>query len=629
MNTIRTLGLLALTTLITAPILAQDAAILIRGGVLKSASAEARPGSVLIHQGRIIASGESIEAPPGARIIELQGAQVYPGFIDLWTSLGFADAKPAEEGRASREGAPADLEAGPPVTMPLARRKGLRPSYPCADFYAADAAAIRDYRAGGFTTVQLLPRWGYLAGRGAIVRLREGPRRDLVIKPDGLVLGGFFSGGGQGYPDSAMGVMAHLRQFFMDARRHGHILSIPGAPPPPYDPDLALIADSMRGGPGVIFQADKENDIRRALALQAEFGFPITLAGAEQGFRLAPELALRKIPVVASLAWESEPKKPQEPEVLGPFQSEGEAIRESDDATAEARAGGGEKSADPDAAEAEAELARLKEGPAVLKVKHQRWLEQRDNILALHKAGVPLALTARGLRSPAEIFERIRSLKDAGLPADAAIEALTITPARWLGLESLLGSLEVGRLAHLTILSAPLGEPDCKVLMLVIDGEVFDFASAAKSSEDRPGAGPRKNPEAGRPERSPLVTGRWSVKIDGQNIEPELELEQRGETVTGSIETPYGVGTIDGLVRAGVLTFTATVEVGGQVVKLEATARLESSDSLAGTISSPMGRDQKWTARRKPKFEVSSPHRHGPLDGCICEGAGGLERSRR
>jgi zinc protease len=83
------------------------------------------------------------------------------------------------------------------------------------------------------------------------------------------------------------------------------------------------------------------------------------------------------------------------------------------------------------------------------------------------------------------------------------------------------------------------------------------------------------------------VGGSWDLSLDfqGQKVSVDLRLEQDGETVTGSIETILGSGTISGgSVKGNTLKATAVTEIQGQSVELAIVGSIE-GDSMKGTIS--------------------------------------------
>lgn len=82
----------------------------------------------------------------------------------------------------------------------------------------------------------------------------------------------------------------------------------------------------------------------------------------------------------------------------------------------------------------------------------------------LHEAGVTFALTGGKLLDQARLAVRH------GLPADAALAAVTATPARLLGVDSRVGTIAVGRDADLIALSGDPFDLTTKITWTMIDG---------------------------------------------------------------------------------------------------------------------------------------------------------------
>src|SRR4029079_6424733 len=75
-------------------------------------------GTVVIRNGVIEAVGANITPPADARILDLSGKTIYPGFFDLTSTVGLPSDAPAGGGRGGR-GGPA-LPAGiPPEFLAL------------------------------------------------------------------------------------------------------------------------------------------------------------------------------------------------------------------------------------------------------------------------------------------------------------------------------------------------------------------------------------------------------------------------------------------------------------------------------------------------------------------------------
>ncbi|MEX1024998.1 MAG: amidohydrolase family protein [Planctomycetota bacterium] len=96
-----------------------------------------------------------------------------------------------------------------------------------------------------------------------------------------------------------------------------------------------------------------------------------------------------------------------------------------------------------------------------------------DTAAKLHELGVPLALSGHGGRDHLDrLMHQPGWAMRGGLPFDAALRAVTITPARMVGVDSRVGSLEVGKDADLVLWSGPPFEPSSHVIGVVLNGEL-------------------------------------------------------------------------------------------------------------------------------------------------------------
>jgi imidazolonepropionase-like amidohydrolase len=101
---------------------------------------------------------------------------------------------------------------------------------------------------------------------------------------------------------------------------------------------------------------------------------------------------------------------------------------------------------------------------------------------ALHEAKVPFALNASGPTNAT--FEgmrhRLALLVRAGLPRDVALAAVTVSPAKLLGLEKRVGSIQPGRDADLVLYDGDPLDPLARVVRVILGG---------KTVHERPEAG--------------------------------------------------------------------------------------------------------------------------------------------
>jgi imidazolonepropionase-like amidohydrolase len=92
--------------------------------------------------------------------------------------------------------------------------------------------------------------------------------------------------------------------------------------------------------------------------------------------------------------------------------------------------------------------------------------------LLLHEAGVPLALSAVDLDGEEALPGQAMMAVRFGLPVDAALRAVTRTPAELLGVADRIGTLAAGRDADVVLWSGDLFEATTRADVVVINGTI-------------------------------------------------------------------------------------------------------------------------------------------------------------
>ncbi|MCW5580019.1 MAG: amidohydrolase family protein [Luteimonas sp.] len=243
-------------------------ATLIAGAtVLDGDGARLDDHDVLVERGRIVAIGHDLPRPPGARVIEAQGAWLTPGLIDVHTHLG-TFPQPYEHGdHAFADVSETRLPQAPEVWIEHAVRAG--------------DPAFGHALAAGVTTLQVLPGSSQVIGGRGVV-LKPVPAATVAQMkfpgaPQGLKLacGSNPSLSGDGRPDfptSRMGVVAELRATLAQARARMRAGGDHNAAPDLAQDTLAL---ALRGALPVHVHCYRADDIATLLAVAAEFGLPI------------------------------------------------------------------------------------------------------------------------------------------------------------------------------------------------------------------------------------------------------------------------------------------------------------------------------------------------------------------
>ncbi|MCM2270916.1 MAG: amidohydrolase family protein [Thermoanaerobaculia bacterium] len=386
-------------------------------------------GTVVVRDGVIAAVGSNLAVPAGARVWELAGKTLYPGLIDAWVPRAW----PEEKADAAPQGAHPN---------PL-----VRPERDAVD-RLRDEAQWKALRAAGFTTALVVPEGGVLRGRGAIANLGDDPSASLLAR-DAVQAVRLEVPRGQGdrYPESLMGVVALFRQALLDARWHRQAHAAYRANPaqsrPRFDASLAALEPAAHGEATVVFECDDVLGAVRARALAAELGLEAWLVGSGAEYQRLGELATKPLPLVLPVAFPERPAVGDEGDDLG---------------------------------------VRLED------LRH--WDEAPANPARLAAANLTFALTSFRQKRPADLWQHLARAVERGLSPDAALTALTKTPAELLGLSGRAGSIEPGKMANLVVVDGELLVAKPKIEAVWIDGRHY-----ANDLDEKPPTKGRKGAE--------------------------------------------------------------------------------------------------------------------------------------
>jgi imidazolonepropionase-like amidohydrolase len=502
-------------------------------------------GTIVIRKGLIEAVGPSVPVPADARVLDLAGKTVTPGLLDLTSSLGLP-APPTTGGGGGGAGGGGG-GAAPAAGAP---RPGLSPERMVADELRLTAAEMKPLRDAGITAILVAPTRGLFRGMSALVPLRDDAGAGTVIRNRVAEHIGYQGVPGQ-YPGSLLGVVAYQRQALYDAQRQGILQdryrSNPrGMERPENDPGLDALVPVVRGQVPAFIEAGNENEIRRAVRLAREFNLKATIVGATEGWQALDALAGRSAVVSVNF--------PQPTAVTG-WSYRLSQRRVPGDSAATAR-----------------QAQRIIEG----------------NAAALHKAGVKFALASGGSR---EFLPNVRKAVAAGLPASVALEALTIRPAELAGAGEMLGSIEAGKIANLVVSSADLLSDSARVSAVFVDGIRYPVAPPPPQRSAGGAGGPAAQ-----------VGGSWTMTLTSPQgpMDITMTLTQSGRSFTGSMTSQAGNQEIsDGQITGRNLTWTATLQFGGQSITLSYRGEAE-GNRMTGSADLGSFGSATFTAERKP-----------------------------
>ena len=245
---------------------------------------ELESGVLVVQPGKIVAVGGPGTAIPADAIRhDAKGKVIMPGLIDTHSHIG------------SPEGADSAAPIQPEVRV--------------SDSLNLRSATVMKARAGGITTVNVMPGSGHLlSGQTIYLKLRGGETVDALAiqkKADGSYLGGMKMAngtnprrGGQpgttGFPGTRAKSAALVREQFVKAQEYQRKLREAGDDPkkrPARDLAMEALVEVLEGRRVVHHHTHRHDDILTVLRLAKEFGFKVVLHHLSEGWRVADEVA--------------------------------------------------------------------------------------------------------------------------------------------------------------------------------------------------------------------------------------------------------------------------------------------------------------------------------------------------
>lgn len=384
------------------------------GKVIRSPGKEPESVTILIRDAKIVAIGNKVNVPAEAKIIDLDGNFVYPGFIDSYAEVALDEA-----------------DNRPPTSY---WNGNIR-----SDFDVRSALTKNDFSAGelrkqGFVARLIAPQDGIVKGRSAIYALGEGELSQLLLRDQFALVGELTLARRRGrgsYPNSPMGAVALARQAFYDAQwyRDAHQTARSDAelPLPEKNVTLAAMQPYVDGKLPVMIETSNDQFLLRADQFAREFGLDLIAIGSGREYRQLDAIAKTKRTLIVPLDFAKAPNV--------------ETPQAADNATLQAL---------------------------------MHWDHAPENIARLVDRKVEVLLTTHRLESPSLFLKNLRIAVHRGLDETDALAAMTTVPAKRLGIDKQLGTLDEGKLASLVVTSKPWFEEKAEVVETWVNGHRYE-----------------------------------------------------------------------------------------------------------------------------------------------------------
>ena len=360
-----------------ALILAQTIAI--TGGTVYPVSGpKLEHATVLIRDGKIAAIGTNVTVPADATRIDATGKWVTPGFIDGGGQMGLVEISAVP---GTRDGS---LQ-GDTIAAAFNVAEGVNP----------ESQVIPVTRVEGITTTLATPAGNLVSGQAVLLDLAGATIEEMTVKSPVAIVADLSENGKDQAGGTRAGIAERLRGVFRDAleyeRRKTDFNRAQMQPLGARAADLEALLPVLHGQLPLIAIANRRSDIETALRLAREFKLHLILAGAQEAWEIAGEIAAARVSVLV------------EP------------------------------------------LDNIPSYDA-LGVRY-------ENAALLAKAGVKIVLMETDTHNSRNLKQEAGNAVSYGLPWDQALRAITLSPAEVFGVADRYGSVEAGKVANVVVWS--------------------------------------------------------------------------------------------------------------------------------------------------------------------------------
>lgn len=387
--------------------------------------------TLVIRNGYIEAVGINVPIPPDAVLMNMNGKTLYPSFIDMDSDYGMPDLPLPQTGLPFQQQAfRPQMESS--VKGAYHWNEAMKPEKEAVKIFTANPVKADELRKIGFGAVVSHYHDGIARGASVCVSLAEGKEHLLIIKDRAAAHYAFAKGSSrQDYPSSIMGVIALMRQTFLDAEWYKKSRT---SAPNKTNPNLAFDAWNANADLPQVLESGSRLNTLRADKTGDEFGVQFIIRGSGDEYQRIQDMKATKASFILPLNFPV------------PFAIE-----------------------DP--------LTAL--NVQLTQLKH--WELAPTNPAALEKAVIPFAFTTSSLRAKTEFPAAIQKAIQYGLSKQAALAALTTAPAQLLKLSDKLGTLEKGKIANILVVSGDIFDKETVLLQNWVQGKVYEYISPAIS----------------------------------------------------------------------------------------------------------------------------------------------------
>jgi imidazolonepropionase-like amidohydrolase len=352
-------------------------------------------GTLLIQNGKVVATGNTIIIPKNATVIDLKGKFIYPSFIDIYTNFGIE--KPKNNSNS---------DEGPLYNTKRVGyywNESIRSEINAYTVFKYDTTKAEELLKAGFGVVLTHVPDGIAQGTGTLIALNTAVNSTRVLSNKISNQLSFTRSAltNQAYPSSLMGSMALLRQLYLDMNwyKNGNSTTT----------DLSLEAMIENQKLVQIFDSGDKLNSLRAAKIAKEFGLNYILKGSGNEFERIDEIKKTDSKFIIPINF------PEAYDVSSPYLAN------------------------------QMDLSDFR-----------FWNQAPTNLKVLSDNSIVFALTTDKLKKTEDFRPNLLKAIKYGFDKTKALESLTTIPASLLGKSDEIGSLKNGSQANFIITSGEL-----------------------------------------------------------------------------------------------------------------------------------------------------------------------------
>ena len=341
--------------------------------VFIDAKTQIEDATLLVEDGKIKKCGKNIVIPKDYHTIDVAGKYIYPSFIDIYSNYGMPGKKAKD---------PTNNQFNSNKPGPYNQNEAIRPETNASELFDADEKTASQLRNLGFGCVVTHNMDGIIRGTGCLVTLAKASDNKVMVSPIVNTNYSFNKGSStQMYPGSLMGAIALLRQTFYDIAWYKTATH--------KETDLSLEYYLKTEKRPKIFDAGNKWNVFRASKIAQEFGQKYIYKTDGGEYQRLEDLKNLGCAVITPLNFQLA------------FKTDNIYVNEK------------------------YSLMQL-----------LQWQMSPYNPYLLDSAKIEFCFTIYDLKNKSDFYKNLKKAVAYGLPASQALNALTLNPAKMMGIEN-------------------------------------------------------------------------------------------------------------------------------------------------------------------------------------------------